>query len=135
MTRSVPSSSPQATLVSPPTEPSGLDDSALFDDESTSHYAVPLSETLPRLDRFPTLLRLETLRRLYECFEEELGCEFECHRAIAALGGSRDTFPRRLAGPLLIALSQKLHPERRAAFLRDACRALHEYEGTPRVLV
>jgi hypothetical protein len=90
---------------------------------------------MPCLDGLPVLLRIETLYRIYECFEEELGCEFECHRAVAALGGSRDMFPRRLAGPLLIALSQKLHPDRRTPFLREACRALHEYEGTPCVLV
>lgn len=83
----------------------------------------------------PRLLRSETVYRLYELFEGELGCEFECTRVFASFGCARDCFPRRLSGPLLVALSGKLHPERRTAFLREACRLLHEYEGTPRVLV
>jgi hypothetical protein len=83
----------------------------------------------------PRLLRAETVYRLYELFEEELGCEFECTRVFASFGCARDCFPRRLSGPLLVALSGKLHPERRTAFLREACRLLSEYEGTPRVLV
>lgn len=110
----------------------------VFKDEVTKrHHRAPESGTMPCLDPWaiPSLLRGETLFRLSELFEEELGSEFECHRIIAALSASRGTVPRRLAGPLLVALSQKLHPERRTGFLRDACGVLHDYEGTPRVLL
>jgi len=101
------------------------------------HHRIPESGTMPVLDHVyvPTFLRCETLHRIFDIFDEALGSELEYRRTISQLGAAPDTVPRRLAGPLLIALSRKLHPERRAAFLKDVCQALSDYEGTPCVLV
>jgi hypothetical protein len=109
----------------------GMSSTSVEDDRSTMRHSGTI-----RIDPSayrPTLLRASTLDLIEAVYEDAMGYRFDYERVIVALKCDRDGFPRRLVGPLLIELSKRLHPGRRAGFLRDACETLHQLEGTPRI--